>query len=176
MKECISLYEDEYEGELRFSVVESEIGEKTLTMTLGAKDGEELVGFKIEIPIVTRRVLFKNFQMLLPSGTLKFFSIGEMSDRFIKTMERVYNPGYPVTNGFSSEPVEIDYTLRNQGDFHQDKIYLKLYYDETQDEDLPQNERIHLKMNFAFNLSRETASLIETEDGFSADLAAFLMK
>ena len=176
MKQCLP--SEEYDGELRFSIIESELTANACVLTLGAKDGEDLVGFKIEIPALIKRFGFKLFQLLYPSGTVKISSIGEKSDRLIATLFKYYQPAYEVSDGFTADVVEIDYALQNQGtyDLSQDKIFLKLYYDEEQDEDLPKNERIHLNMNFSFNLSRETASLIETKEGYTADLLAFLMK
>ena len=178
MKQCIPVVHEEYDGELRFSIIESQLTPNACVLTLGAKDGEEIIGFKMEIPIICKRLGFKLFQMVYPSGTVKISSIGEKSDRLIGTLVKYYQPGYETSDLFTQEPVEIDYALRNQGayDLNQDKIYLKLYYDEEQDEDLPKEERVHLDMNFSFNLSRETASLIETKEGYTADLIAFLMK
>ena len=178
MKQCLPIVSEEYDGELRFSIIESELTPNACVLTLGAKDGEDLVGFKIEIPAIFKRLGFKMFQLLYPSGTVKISSIGEKSDRLIATLAKYYQPAYEVGELFTDDVVEIDYALRNQGtyDLNQDKIFLKLYYDEEQDEDLPKNERIHLNMNFSFNLSRETASLIETKEGYTADLLAFLMK
>ncbi|MBQ7095468.1 MAG: hypothetical protein IJN80_03355 [Clostridia bacterium] len=178
MKQCIHLFEEEYDGELRFSIIDKEITPNACVLTLGAYDGEDLVGFKISIPLMTKKMFFKLFQFIQPSGAVVFSTIGEKSDRLIQSLKTYFNPSYEPSNGFTNEPVEIDYNLRNQGayDLNQDKIYLRLFYDEEQDADLPKNERIHLNMNFAFNLSRETASLIETKEGYSADLISFLMK
>ena len=178
MKQCINLIDEEYDGELRFSIIEHTIEADKLEMVLGAYDGDKIVGFKIQVPMMTRRVLFKNFQFILPAGTVKISSIGEKSDNLMGSFVKYYNPSYPVSSVFTDEVVEIDYKLRNQNGYtlEQDKIYLKLYYDETQDEDLPKSSRIHLNMNFSFNLSRETASLIETREGYHTDLIAFLMK
>lgn len=178
MKQCVPVVTEEYDGELRFSIIESEITPAACVLTLGAQDGEEIVGFKIEIPVISKRLGFKAYQLLYPSGTVKLSSIGEKSDRLIATLAKYYQPGYETGDEFTKEPVEIDYALRNQGayDLNQDKIFLKLYYDEEQDEDLPKDERVHLNMNFSFNLSREVASLIETKEGYTADLIAFLMK
>ena len=178
MKQCIPVIEEEYDGELRFSIIESVIGPQACVLNLGGYDGDELVGFKIEIPLMTKRLAFKTYLFILPSGVVKCSSIGDKSDRLIGTLAKYFQPAYEPSEGFTEDPVEIDYTLRNQGsyDINQDKIYLKLYYDEEQDEDLPKSERVHLNMNFAFNLSRETASLIETKEGYTADLITFLMK
>lgn len=178
MKQCVPVVLEEYDGELRFSIIDYSIEPDQCVMTLGAQDGEDLIGFKISVPVMTKRLLLKTFQFIMPTGTVKFSSIGEKSDRLIATLVKYFQPSYEASEEFSDEVVEIDYKLRNQGacDLNQDKIYLKLYYDEEQDEDLPKSERIHLNMNFAFNLSRESASLIETEEGYSADLVAFLMK
>ncbi len=178
MKQCVSLVEEEYDGELRFSIVDAEMGANLYVLTLGALDGEALVGFKIEIPVVTRRLGFKLMKMIYPQGSVKISSIGEKSDRLIWALVRYYQPVYEASDGFTNDPVEIDYSLRNQGayDLDNDKIYLKLYYDEEQDDDLPKDERIHLNMNFSFNLSRNIASLIETKEGYTADLISFLMK
>lgn len=178
MKQCLPIISEEYDGELRFSIIESELTQNACILTLGAKDGEELVGFKIEIPAVIKRLGFKLFQLLYPSGTVKISSIGEKSDRLMSTLVKYYQPEYEVSEEFTDDVVEIDYALQNKGnyDLSQDKIFLKLYYDEEQDEDIPENERVHLNMNFSFNLSRESASLIETKEGYTADLLAFLMK
>ncbi len=178
MKQCVPVVSEEYDGELRFSIIESELTPSACILTLGAKDGEELIGFKIEIPAVVKRLGFKLFQLLYPSGTVKISSIGEKSDRLLSTLVKYYQPGYEVGEKFTEDAVEIDYALQNQGtyDLNQDKIYLKLYYDEEQDEDLPKDERVHLDMTFSFNLSRESASLVEKKEGYSADLLAFLMK
>ena len=178
MKQCVPIVHEEYDGELRFSIIESEITGNACILTLGAKDGEEFVGFKIEIPVLCKRSGFKLFQMIYPTGTVKISSIGEKSDRLISTLVKYYQPGYETSGLFTEDAVEIDYSLCNKGayDLNQDKIYLKLYYDEEQDEDLPKDARIHLNMNFSFNLSREAASLVETKEGYTADLIAFLMK
>ncbi len=178
MKQCVPIINEEYDGELRFSIIESELTPNSCVMTLGAKDGEELVGFKIEIPAICKRLGFKLFRMIYPVGTVKLSSIGEKSDRFIATLVKYLQPSYNTSEFFTNDVVEIDYALQNKGnyDLNQDKIYLKLFYDEEQDEDLPADERIHLNMNFSFNLGRESASLIETKEGYSADLIAFLMK
>ena len=178
MKQCVNLIDEEYDGELRFSIIEHTIEPDRLEMILGAYDGDKIVGFKIEVPMMTRRVLFKNFQFILPAGTVKVSSIGEKSDLLIASLKKYYNPSYPVSGAFTDEPAEIDYKLRNQNGYtlDQDKIFLKFYYDEEQDDDLPKSSRIHLNMNFSFNLSRETASLIETREGYHTDLIAFLMK
>lgn len=178
MKQCTSIIPEEYDGELLFSITEYDFQPNALEMILGAKDGEELVGFKVRIPVAARRLGFKAVNLIQPSGVLEFSSIGEKSDRLIASLAKYLNPSFEPTEGFSEESVEVDYKLRNQGayDLNQDKIYLKLFYDEEQDEGLPLDERIHLNMNLAFNLSRETASLIEMKEGYSADLIAFLMK
>ena len=178
MKQCVPVILDEYDGELHFSIIDYVIEPDACVLTLGAKDGEDLIGFKISVPVMTKRLLFKMFQFIMPAGTVKISSIGEKSDRLIGTLVKYFQPAYEASEGFTDEVVEIDYKLRNQSsyDLNQDKIYLKLFYDEEQDEDLPKSERVHLNMNFAFNLSRESASLIETEEGYSADLIAFLMK
>ena len=137
MKQCIPVIEEEYDGELRFSIIESVIGPQACVLTLGGYDGDELVGFKIEIPLMTKRLAFKTYQFILPSGVVKCSSIGDKSDRLIGTLAKYFQPAYEPSEGFTEDPVEIDYTLRNQGsyDINQDKIYLKLYYDEEQDED-----------------------------------------
>ncbi len=178
MKQCIPVVAEEYDGELRFSIINSEITQTACVLTLGAQDGEEIIGFKIEIPIIAKRLGFKMFQLIYPSGTVKISSIGEKSDRLIATLVKYFHPNYETSDSFTNDVVEIDYNLRNQGNYNlnQDKIFLKLFYDEEQDEDLPKDERVHLNMNFSFNLSREVASLIETKEGYSADLVAFLMK
>ena len=178
MKQCTPIIFDEYDGELLFSVIEYELLPDACVMTLGAKDGEDLVGFKISVPMMMKRLGFKMFNLIYPSGTVKISSIGEKSDRLIATLAKYFKPSYEPTDGFTEDEVEIDYVLRNQGtyDLNQDKIYLKLFYDEEKDEGLPEEERVHLNMNFAFNLSRESASFIETKEGYCADLIAFLMK
>ncbi len=178
MKQCVSLIEQEFDGELRFSITDSAVQEKAVVLTLGGYDGEKLVGFQIQIPLVTKKLLFKTYQFIVPEGTVLIRSIGEKSDQFIETLVRYLEPPYPANDGFTGDEVEIDYQLRNQGgyDLMQDKIFLRLFYDEEQDDDLPKAERIHLDMNFAFNLSRETASLIVTKEGYAADLVSFLMK
>lgn len=178
MKQCIHLFDEEYDGELRFSIIDKEITPTACVMTLGAYDGEDLVGFKISVPMMSKKMFFKLIQFIHPSGVVTFSSIGEKSDRLIQSLKKYFKPAYEPSEGFSEDAVEIDYKLRNQGayDINQDKIYLRLFYDEEQDADLPKNERIHLKLDFAFNLSRETASLIEMEEGYSADLISFLMK
>ncbi len=178
MKQCLCVVEDEYDGELRFSITDSVVESDSITMTLGAKDGDELIGMKVIVPLITRRMLFKSISLIPPNGSVKIKSIGEKSDRLIQTLVKYYEPAYPCSDEFTKDEVVIDYTLRNQGvyDIHQDKIYLKFYYDEEQDEDLPKDERVHLNMNFSFNLSRETAGLVETKEGYSADLLTFLMK
>jgi hypothetical protein len=177
MKKCTPIVLEEYDGELYFSIIDYQLEPDACVMTLGAQDGEELVGFKISVPMTAKRVLFKNFNFIHPTGTVKFSTIGEKSDRLIASLVKYFNPSYEA-EGFTDEVVEIDYKLRNQGayDINTDKIYLRLFYDEDQDEGLPKEERVHLNMNFTFNLSREMASLIETEEGYSADLIAFLMK
>ena len=136
MKQCIPVIQEEYDGELRFSIVESEVEKDHCSLTLGAKDGDELIGMKVVVPLMTRRMGFKIFRMIPPSSTVKFYSIGEKSDRLIRTLTKYFKPAYEPSDGFSEEEVVIDYTLRNQGiyDIDQDKIYLKLYYDEEQDE------------------------------------------
>ncbi|MBQ8894075.1 MAG: hypothetical protein IJ043_06650 [Clostridia bacterium] len=178
MKQCVPVVAEEYDGELRFSIIESEITGNACVLTLGAQDDDEIVGFKIEIPIISKRLGFKSFQLIYPAGTVKVSSIGQKSDNLIATLVKYFQPAYETSDAFADDPIEIDYALQNKGayDLNQDKIYLKLFYDEEQDEDLPKEERIHLNMNFAFNLSREVASLIETKEGYSADLVAFLMK
>ena len=178
MKQCTPIIMEEYDGELFFSITDYELLGDACVMTLGAKDGEELVGFKISVPLITKRFMFKPIQFIVPAGTVQISSIGEKSDRLIATLAKYFNPSYQPSEEFTDEIVEVDYKLRNQSgyDLNQDKIYLKFYYDEEQDEDLPANERVHLNMNFSFNLARESASLIETEEGYSADLIAFLMK
>ena len=178
MKQCVHLIEEEYDGELRFSIIESELNADSCVLTLGGYDGEELVGFKISVPMMTKKLLFKTYQFIHPTGAVSFSSIGKKSDHFIEALKKYYNPSYEPTEGFTDETVEIDYKLRNQGgyDLGRDKIYLRLFYDEEQDADLPKNERIHLSMDFAFNLSRESASLIEVKEGYATDLISFLMK
>jgi hypothetical protein len=42
MKKCVPIIGEEYDGELRFSIVEYELGPNACVMTLGAMDGEEL--------------------------------------------------------------------------------------------------------------------------------------
>ena len=178
MKQCVSIIEEEYDGELRFSITESAVESDSCTITIGAKDGEDLVGMKVIIPLVTRRMGFKLVRLIPAGGTVKMESIGKKSDLLIQTLTKYFQPNYEPTDGFSKDAVAIDYTVRNQGmyDIDNDKIYLKLYYDEDQDEGIPAEERIHLNMNFAFNLNRESASLIETKEGYTADLISFLMK
>lgn len=178
MKQCVRIVEEEYDGELHFSVTESVIEKDACTLTLGAKDGEELVGMKVVIPLLTRRFGFKSVTLIPPAGVVKFYSLGEKSNRLIKTLETYFQPAYEASDEFTDDEVAIDYNLRNQGlyDINNDKIYLKLYYDADQDEGIPDEERIHLDMNFSFNLSRDMASLIETKEGYSADLISFLMK
>lgn len=178
MKQCVHLIDEEYDGELRFSIIESEMNADSCVLTLGGYDGDELVGFKISIPMMTKKMFFKTFQFIHPTGVVTLSSIGKKSDRLIQSLKTHFNPSYEPTDGFSNEPVEIDYKLRNQGayDLSQDKLYLRLFYDEEQDADLPASERIHLSMDFAFNLNRETASLIEVKEGYAADLISFIMK
>lgn len=178
MKQCVRVVEEEYDGELRFSITDCERTPVACILTLGAQDEDRYIGFKVEIPLVSRRLGFKTFQMIYPSAALKISSIGEKSDQLIQTLMRYYHPDYQIGDRFTDETVIIDYILCNTGsyDLNQDKIYLNIYYDEEQDEDLPPDERIHLNMNFSFNLSRESASLIETKEGYSADLIAFLVK
>lgn len=178
MKQCISVIQEEYDGELRFSIVDSNVVPDACILTLGAQDEDNIVGFKIEIPLISKRMGFRSFQFVRPSGTVKFSSIGEKSNKLIATLVKYFKPSYEASDEFTDDLVEVDYVLQNKGayDLNQDKIYLKLYYDEEQDEDLPRNERIHLEMSFSFNLSRETASLVETHEGYCADLIAFLMK
>jgi len=177
MKQCVPVVAEEYEGELRFSIIEQNITSDCCSLVLGAKDEEELIGFKIEIPVVTRRVGFKLVQFVASSGVVTFSSIGEKSDRFIGTLVKYFKPTYDVESAFTEDAVDVDFVFRNQGaDLRNDKIYLQLVYDEEQNEGLPKEERVHLKLNFSFNLSRELAGLAEVEKGYSADLVAFLMK
>ncbi len=177
MKQCVPVVAEEYDGELRFSIIEQNVTADCCTLVLGAKDEEELIGFKIEIPVITRRVGFRFAQFIAPSGVVTFSSIGEKSDKFIGTLVKYFKPSYDVAPAFSEEAVEIDYIFRNQNaNMRTDKIYLRLIYDEEQNEGLPKEERVHLKLNFSFNLSRELAGLAEVEKGYSADLVAFLMK
>lgn len=178
MKQCVSIIDEEYDGELRFSIIESVLENDSCAITIGAKDGEELVGMKVIIPVLTRRMLFKPLRLIPPASTLKLESIGEKSDRLVATMAKYFQPDYEPSDGFTRDEVNIDFTVRNQGmyDLENDKIYLRLRYDEEQDEGIPDSERIHLDMNFSFNLNRESASLIETKEGYSADLISFIMK
>ncbi len=178
MKQCVSVIEEEYDGELRFSIIDSTITDDGCCITLGAKDGDELIGCKVTVPLITRKLLFKTFRLIPPQGAVKFESIGEKSDRMIQTLVKYYQPAYEASEFFTDEAVSVDYVLRNQGsyDLEQDKIYLKLFYDEEQDEGLPADERVHLNMNFSFNLKREVAGFIETKEGYCADLITFLMK
>lgn len=178
MKQCVSVVPEEFDGELRFSIINKEITSDSCVLTLGAQDEDSIVGFKIEIPIVSRRFGFKLIQLVRPSGVVSISTIGEKSDLLINTLVKYFHPSYSVGEGFTDDVVEIDYSLQNKGayDLNLDKIYLKLFYDEEQDEDLPKDERIHLNLTFSFNLSREIASLVENKKGYSADLVAFLMK
>ena len=181
MKQCVSivnLENGEFDGELCFSIVESDITADCCTMTLGAQDEGAIVGFKVEIPIITKKMAFRAYQMICPAGKMKFSSIGEKSDAFVRTFKKFFTPSYEVSDGFTSGPVEVDYVLQNKGayDLNQDKMYLRMFYDETQDEDLPKNERVHFNMTFSFNLSRETASIIERETGYSADFLCYIME
>ena len=64
MKQCVPVVSEEYDGELRFSIIESELTPSACILTLGAKDGEDLIGFKIEIPAIVKRLGFKFFQLL----------------------------------------------------------------------------------------------------------------
>ena len=132
MKKCINLIDEEYDGELRFSIIEHTLEPDHLELVLGAYDGDQIVGFKLQIPMMSRRVLFKNFQFILPAGTVKVSSIGEKSDALIGALKWFYNPSYPISDAFTDEVVEIDYKLRNQNGYNldQDKIYLRFYYDE----------------------------------------------
>lgn len=177
MKQCVPVIYDEYEGELHFSIIEQTLTNDSCTLVLGANDEEDLVGFKLEIPVETRRVGFRLAQFVSPSGVVRFSSIGEKSDKFIGTLVKFFKPSYDVAPAFTEDEVEVEYTARNQGaNLNTDKIFLQFFYDEEQNEGLPKEERIHLKLNFSFNLSRELASISEVKSGYSADLVAFLMK
>ena len=181
MKQCVSivnLENEEFDGELCFSIVSHELTADCCSMVLGAQDDGAVVGFKIEIPIITKKMAFRSYQLICPAGTLKLQSIGEKSDAFVRTFKKFFTPSYDVSDSFCDDIVEVDYVLQNKGayDLNQDKIYLRMFYDETLDEDLPKNERVRFNMSFTFNLSRESASLIERETGYSADFLCYIMK
>ena len=94
MKQCVNVVQEEYDGELHFSIIDYSIEPDACVMTLGAVDGEELIGFKVTVPMMTKRLAFKRFQFILPAGQVKFSSIGEKSDRFIQTLVKYFHPNY----------------------------------------------------------------------------------
>ena len=173
----IELFYDSYDGEMLFDIESYEKTDDAYSMILKSKYKNEVVGFQISVPAVTRKALFKSMTFFATNGQVEFAGIGEESDRFIVAIEELLKPVYKSSEKFSEEIETVDFSVINTGvyDIETDKIYLKLYNGEDQS-DFEEDERITLEMNFTFNLATKRASLIEVRDGYSADLVAVLMK
>ena len=171
------LFYDKYDGEMLFDIVDCIKENDEYTFVLKSVYKGEQVGFQLSVPIVNRRSLFKSFKFVLPSGQMKFSTIGEESDRFICALEELLKPVYKSTRKFTEEIETADFTVINSQlyDIDSDKVYIKIYNGEDQS-GLDEDEKINLEMNFAFSLGSNRASLIEVRDGYSADLVAVLMK
>lgn len=171
------LFYDNYDGEMRFDISDVEIENEKYSFVISAKYNDKIIGVKVVLPIIIQRSLFKSFKFINPKSKLVFESIGEQSDNFVCALEDLLKPPYKSTRKFTDEPEGIDFSVLNRSIYNidSDKIYLKLYNGDDQSF-LEEDEKINLEMNFSFNLQTNTASLIETKEGFSADLVAIVMK
>ena len=171
------LFYDKYDGEMFFDVSEVEKSTDSYSFVIKALYKGNTVGARVEIPIVTRRSLFKTMKFIRPDSQLAFRSIGNESDALICALEELLKPEYRSSRRFSDQPDPIDFSVLNRElyDIDSDKIYLKLFNAEDQS-DFDEDEKINLEMNFTFNLSSNRASLIEVRDGYSADIIAILMQ
>ncbi len=171
------LFYENYDGEMFFDISEVECTSDEYSFVISALYNEKTVAAKVRIPVLIRRSLFKTVKLINYNSKLVFESVGENSDNFVCALEDLLKPPYKSTKKFTDEPEPTDFTVLNRQlyDLDTDKIYLKIYNGDDQS-DYEEDEKINLEMNFSFNLQTKKASLIETRDGYSADLIAIIMK
>ena len=173
----MNLFEELYDGELNFEIENEVVDGEQITMDLYAEYNGQKVGFKVEFPIQTRRVLFKN--LILPdiSNPIIFKSLGDCSDNFVKVLDQIWSPDFEVSGKFEENAVEIEYAVLNREAFDvtKDKTYVRMYAQidmETGDE----YDNINMELGFNFNLDRKRASLVETKRLMRNDFLAMIMQ
>lgn len=173
----MNLYEDIYDGELNFEIENLEMSADAAVMDLVSEYKGEKVGLKVSLPLQTKRVMFKNITMLAVSKPIIFTSVGESSDRLVAVLDKIWNPDFEVEGKFSSQDVEIEYTILNREMFDctKEKVYTRLYANidmQTGDE----FDNINMELGFNFNLDRKRASFVELKKVLRNDFLALIME
>lgn len=173
----MNLFEEIYDGDLNFEIVNEVIGAEEITMDLLAEHEGEKIGFQVVVPIQTRRMMFKSMVMPNVSAPIVFRSLGECSDNFVSLLDKVWSPDFEVDGKFEDCDVEIEFSVLNKEifDVTKDKTYTRLYAQidmETGDE----YDNINMELGFNFNLERKRASLVETKRVMRNDFLALIMK
>lgn len=172
----MTLIEEVYDGELNFEIVNDSIETDHISMDLVSEYNGQTVGLHVDVPIKSKRVMFKNLVFLDAAGTIEFSKIDEKSDRLIKALDELWTPDFEVEGGFSEAPVEIEFSVLNKEMFDctTEKTYIRIYNDvemETGDS----FDDIHVELGFNFNLGRKRASFIEKKKAFRNDFLAMIM-
>ena len=171
------LFYEEYDGEMLFDIENLKCDIDNYTFDIKAVYNGEVIGMNIKLPVIIRKSLFKTIKFVKPGAKLGFTSIGEESDRFVRTIETLFKAPYKSSGEFSEETETLDFSVLNKQmyDLDNDKIYIKIYNGEDQS-DFEEDEKVNIELNFSFNFASKRASLVEVRDGYSADLVVTLMK
>ena len=114
--------------------------------------------------------------MLSQTGTVRFESDGEASDRLVRALGTLWDPEFEVSDGFTDGAAELEFSILNREmyDPMTDKNYLRLYTNipmETGDS----FDDINVEICFNFNLSRGRASIGESKREMRDDFLALIM-
>ena len=171
------LFYENYDGEMLFDIENLKCDNDSYSFDIKAIYDGQIIGMNVKLPVIIRKSLFKTLKFLKPNGKICFESLGEESDNFIKTIEKLFKAPYKSSGQFTDEAESLDFSVLNRQiyDLDNDKIYIKIFNGEDQS-DFDEDEKVNIELNFSFNLSTKRASIIEVREGYSADLVATLMK
>ncbi len=173
----MNLFEGQYDGELCFEIENTVIDDETITMDLVAEYQSKTVGLQVVVPILSKRVLFKNFLLPNTAKPMKFCSNGECSDRFVTVLDKLWKPDFIVEGKFDPNPVEIEYAILNKDmvDLMNEKIYTRVYAQIDMETGDP-FDNFNLEIGFNFNLNRKRASFVERKREMRNDFLAMLVE
>lgn len=173
----MNLFEEKYDGELLFEIENAVIDDESVTMDLLAEYQSEKVGLQVILPIQAKRMFFKTFVFPNSTKPMKFCTMGECSDRFVKVLDKIWKPDFEVDGKFDPNPVEIEYAVLNKDvfDLMNDKVYTRVYAQIDMETGDP-FDNFNLEIGFNFNLNRKRASFVERKRETRNDFLAMLVE
>ena len=179
MAEYIDLLGEEYNGDFNFKIADYDYENDYLYLTLKADYNEKVAGIVIKVPVIIKKQLFKTLKVIDNTRKIEFESVDDECSKVLLTaFENVLKPDFKVTKKFTPDLAELDFQIENRQfyDMDSEKIYLKIYYDEEDTQDIPKDERIHIELKFNFNIPRMRATLSESKKGYTNDFLTVIME